>query len=476
VDGPSSVTSAPEPLERANSSRRLGSRQKLIAAALLIAALALRIGEVQRAAYVPVNDAGSYLALASQIAHTGDYSNSHVPGKGAGGTRGPSAYFPPGYPYFLAAVDLIDGHATTRGAAVHPARLSQALLGTVTVGLIGLVALEAFGATTALIALALAAFYPVLIELAGTIVAENLLVVFELAAVWAALRARRSRRPYAWIAGTGVFTGLATLTHDNGIVLLIPLVFAVWSGRPRFTPRALAAPALLVACVVLTLAPWLIRNAIVMHQFIPVSDETGITLVGTYNPASAANHVIPYKWRLFYGIPQDKGLIREVRSMTEPALGDRLQSQAFDYIGAHPLAPVEVAYHNTLRLLELEGSVAWHRSATAMDIHEETARVGVDSFWIMCLLALAGAFTRLARRAPRWVWAVPILFALTVVLVNVETPRFREPVEPFLVLLAACAVTTALARLRGGSPVGRERDASSPAGGGERVEVIERLP
>ena len=39
--------------------------------------------------------------------------------------------------------------------------------------------------------------------------------------------------------------------------------------------------------------------------------------------------------------------------------------------------------------------------------------------------------------------------ALTVVFVNVETPRFREPVDPFLVLLAACAIGSVAERLLG---------------------------
>ena len=68
------------------------------------------------------------------------------------------------------------------------------------------------------------------------------------------------------------------------------------------------------------------------------------------------------------------------------------------------------------------------------------ARVGVIAFWVLCLLALAGCFSPLARSAPRWIWAVPVLFGITVVLVNVETPRFREPIDPFLILLAACAI------------------------------------
>src|SRR5712671_1467628 len=108
--------------------RRRPTRTSLIAAALLIAALAVRVAEVESTSYRPRNDAGSYLTLASQIAHTGDYSTSRRPGGGAGGTRGPSAYFPPAFPYLLAAVDLISGNTGRRGASVDSARLSQAVL------------------------------------------------------------------------------------------------------------------------------------------------------------------------------------------------------------------------------------------------------------------------------------------------------------------------------------------------------------
>ena len=114
--------------------------------------------------YKPINDAGSYLTIASYVARTGDYSLKTTPGSGAGGTRGPSAYFAPGFPYFLGLVDLIDGHAVRRGPAIQPVRDSQAVLGTITVALVGLVAFELFGATAGLIALLLAAVYPVFTE------------------------------------------------------------------------------------------------------------------------------------------------------------------------------------------------------------------------------------------------------------------------------------------------------------------------
>ncbi len=456
----------------------------LLVAVLLIAALAIRVGYIESTPYHPINDAGTYIRLASMIARTGDYDTGVRPGSGAGGSRGPSAYFPPGFPYFLAAVDILTGHQAGHRQSVAPARIAQAVAGTVAVGLIGLVALEAFGAATALTSMALAAVYPVLIELSGILVAENLLIVFELAAVWTALRARRARRPYAWIAATGVLTGLAALTHQNAILILIPLAFAATAAarpRPNRTRpkiRALAASTTLVIITCATIAPWTIRNAIELHHLIPVSDETGITLVGTYNPTSAAFTPVPYKWRFFWKIPQDWELRRTAGRYSEVALGSRLESRAISYIGAHPLSPLQVAGHNTLRMLELEGPYAWHASALAMGLRVTDAHTGVVAFWLLCLLALIGIATATARGAARWIWVVPLLFALSIVFVNVETPRFREPVEPFLIMLAGCAVATALQRLLGlgGAPVRRGRRPPRLAGDAQLVEVIERLP
>ncbi len=324
-----------------------------LVAVILIAAFAIRFAYVENTSYRAVNDAGTYNRLGGMIARTGDYDTGSKPGSGAGGSRGPTAYFPPGFPYFLAAVDIVDGHTAAGKSAIEPARVAQAVLGTVAVGFVGLVGLEAFGVSVALVCMVLAALYPVLIELSGTLVAENLLVVLMLAAIWTALRARRSEHPYAWLAATGVLTGLATLTHQNAFVILLPLAFAAVAatrarsrapstiayskvtvgstgargqgGRhppPQATRRAspVGAVVLLVGMTVLTIAPWTIRNALQLHHFIPVSDETGITLVGTYNPQSAEFSAVPYKWRFFWKIPEDNNLRHHLRNLSEPRL------------------------------------------------------------------------------------------------------------------------------------------------------------
>jgi 4-amino-4-deoxy-L-arabinose transferase-like glycosyltransferase len=454
---------------------RGGSSARIIAVLLVVLALGVRVWEVERTSpYTPINDGQSYLTLGSQVANHGDYLARHTAGSGAGGSIGPTAYFPPAYPYFLAGVDLLDGHTAGGGQAVHDARLATAALGAVTVGLLGLVALEAFGPATALIAMLIAALYLPWIELAGTPYSENLLIPLELVAVWAGLRSRRARNPFPLLAAAGVFTGLATLTHQNGIVILLPLVACAlgstrtWLASPLHRRarssalRTLAGPLVLLVCAALTIAPWTIRNAIVLHRLIPVTDENGITLAGEYNPSSAADHRIPYAWKYYIKIPADAPIARAASHLSEPTLSSRLVTAALDYIGRHPAAPAEAAYHNLRRLLDLEGSAAWRVSGASLGLTEATMRIAVYAFWVVAILACVGLFTRRARRAPPWLWAVPVLLALSVIVVNAETPRFRAPIDPYVIMLAACALLTAAGRFsRRASRWGRARSAAA---------------
>jgi len=422
----------------------------LVAGVILLLALGLRIGYVEGTSFKSIDDAGTYNRLAGQIARRGDYRNSTGFDTGAGGTHGPTAYFPPAYPYVLALADIVDGHQAGGPTALKGERLEGAVLGTIAVALLGLVALEAFGAPTGLAALTLAAIYPVFIELSGTLVAENLLVVFELAALYATLRARRSHPigVWLWIAAAGLLTGLATLSHENAFVFAIPLAIGAAAAAGRTARRRAAGALALLAAMALMILPWTIRNAVELHHFIPVATETGITLRGTYNPASANFHKLPYKWRFYWSIPQDRAIEHRAFHEREVELSNQLESRATHYIEHHPTAPLTVFWSNLRRMFELRGSYAWQQSAHAIGLHESDARIGIIAFWTLCALSIAGAFTKTARRAPAWLWAMPILYALTIVFINVETPRFREPIDPFLVLLAACATNTAFTRGR----------------------------
>jgi 4-amino-4-deoxy-L-arabinose transferase-like glycosyltransferase len=476
--------------------RERSSRRAVLAALILLLAFGLRLGYVETQSYHAINDAGTYNRLASMIARFGDYHTGDRPKSGAGGSRGPTAYFPPAFPYVLAAADLVDGHTAGGHAAVAGERLEMAVAGTIAVGLVGLVALEAFGPLAGLVALGLAAVYPVMIELSGTLVAEDMVVVWELAAVWALLRSRRAtglRPTLAWMGLSGLLTGLTALTHENGILYLLPFLAGAGlilarhpatstTSRRRRRLQTLAGPAVMALACAAIIAPWTIRNALELHHFVPIADETGITLAGTYNPVSAADAQVPYKWHLFSHVPSLRYLARRSRHLTELQLSDQLEARALQYISAHPAAPLAAGLHNTLRMFELEGSYAWHASASAQGLRANVAAIGIVGFWLTCLLAIGGLFTGMAHRSPWWMWAMPVLWWLTIAAVNVETPRFREPIDPFIVLLAACLITTALQRRTSSSglrraPIGRRRrPAELPGDQAELVEMVEGQP
>lgn len=411
-------------------------------ALVLVLALGIRLAEIERTPYTPINDARSYVALGLQVARLGDYGPRDP---GAGGSRGPTAYFAPGYPYLLAGIDRLTGELQATGGEVRVARISSAVIGTATVLLIGLLVAELLDPLTGLLAMAIAAVYPVLIELSGVLVVENLLVATELAALLAALRARRASRPLPWVALAGLFVGLTTLVHPDGILIGLPLLVAV-SALPR---RRLLAPAVLVVVAALTIAPWIVRDAVVLHRFVPVDDEAGITLAGTYNAVSAHANP-PYRWLYYRSLSVFRPVARAAHRLTEAALGARLEHRALSYVTHHPLSPLIVAWDNTRRLLELEGARAWQDSAASIGLTAGTARIGVWSFWILALIALAGLATPAVRRIPRWVWSIPVLLWLSIVLVNAETPRFREPLEPYVILPAAAALAALARRLRSG--------------------------
>ena len=92
-------------------------------------------------------------------------------------------------------------------------------------------------------------------------------------------------------------------------------------------------------------------------------------------------------------------------------------------------------------MLDLAGMDWSIHTASTISATRGPAITGVICFWIFALLAVIGAFTQRARAAPLWFWSVPLLMYLSVVFLVVETPRYRTAIDPFIVLLAALALT-----------------------------------
>jgi 4-amino-4-deoxy-L-arabinose transferase-like glycosyltransferase len=406
--------------------------------ALVVVALVLRLFYVDATpAYVLRHDARDYELHAQSLAVGDGYSRHVAYGR-------PTAFRPPGYPYFLAGVYRVAGvERAEQPRRIHVARVAQAFVGAAIVALIGILALLVWGPRTGLIATALAAVYVPLILIGGAVMSEPLFDVAMLAATIAAVLHRRSPHRYRYAVLTGVLTGLAILTRANAIILLVPLAFAVWDGRPRRAWRSLGPPAALVAAALVTLVPWTIRNAEQLHAFVPVSTQLGSSLAGTYNDTARTDPVNPGAWRSIKHVPEYASLWRRVRTTPEATLERRLRHTALDYAADHPLYVAEVGYYNTLRMLDLDGRERWRATAATVTVEHDWADAGARCFWAFAVLAVAGALTGRARRAPAWLWAMPALLFLSVVFLAVETPRYRTPLDPFVILLAAVALAAA---------------------------------
>jgi 4-amino-4-deoxy-L-arabinose transferase-like glycosyltransferase len=416
---------------------RIG-RVGVAALLLVIGALAVRIAYVDATpGYVLRHDAHDYDVHARSIAEGQGFSKTLAHGR-------PTAFRPPGYPYFLGGVYRIFG--VDRAPAprrLRVARIAQAFVGTALVALVGALAAQLWGAGVALVALALAAIYVPLITVGGAVMSEPLFDAFMLAALVAAVAHRRSPHRYRYAVLAGFLGGLAILTRANALILLAPLAVAVWDGRPWRSRAALGPPLALVVAALLTVTPWTVRNAVELHAFVPVSTQLGSALAGTYNDAARADTQNPAAWQGLRHVPDYAYLFNRVDQIPEPQLERELRAASLRYIRAHPFYVAKVGWWNTRRMLDLAGLRRSRATAATLTIDHKWADRGIVCFWIVAALALAGALAGVARRTPAWVWAVPVLMFLSVVFLVVETPRYRTPIDPFVILLAAATLTAA---------------------------------
>lgn len=424
-------------------------RHVVLLAGILFVALALRGGVVLATTdYRPVSDDFDYDRHAVSLV---DFHSYAPPFTVAGGGEA-SAFRPPLYPFSLAAVYALAGTDDAQ-RSWDAGRLAQAILGTVAVALIAIVAWLLAGSTVGLVAGAIASVFPPFLMLSAALLSENLFICCELGAVTAVLLYRRGERHRRWLVLAGVCAGLAWLTRGNGVVLAVPLALGAWSTVPRLSLRALAPPGILIVAMALTVAPWTVRNLVALDAFVPVSTQTGLGVAGQYND-TVQNASPPAQWRPAYELPEFADAFRARPPLGEVAIDRRLRRAAREYVLDHPLAPLEVAWWNGRRLLALDGTRTERINARAVGISSRLSDVSLLGFLILAPLALVGAFTATARCRSQWIWLIPVLLLLSAVFVS-GTQRYRTPADPYFILLAAMALCALGTRARASRAVAR---------------------
>lgn len=381
-------------------------RGRLLVAAILALALILRLGlAVLHDPPRATGDAADYARHAASIADRGSYPQSGIAPSG-----GPTAFRPPVYPLQLAAVYEVLGRE-------EGPRVVGALTGTLAVALLGLCALWLFGRREALAAMAIAAVFPPLIMVSVAQLSEGLFIALVLGALACALAARRDERT-RWVVAAGALAGVAALTRTNGLVILLPVLLAV----PR---RRLV----LVAATLVVIAPWTIRSSTALDTFVPTTTQAGFTLAGAYNNVAKDDDRFPAAWRPPVMVP--------VEDANEAELERRFRSDALAFAADHPLYVPRVVFWATVRMLNLADAEIEKLSAHEAGVGDGFVALNRYATWALLALAVAGA---LVARPPPWLWLFPLLLWLSVA-IAIGATRYRTPVDPFLILLAACAVT-----------------------------------
>jgi 4-amino-4-deoxy-L-arabinose transferase-like glycosyltransferase len=285
------------------------------------------------------------------------------------------------------------------------------------------------------------------------------------------LNFRRSGGALRWAVAAGALGGVAALTRNTGFPLILALPLGVWTMRPRFRPRALLGPVLLLGCAALVIAPWTLRNADRFGRFIPVTTSAGITASGVYNATSFADSKTNGAWRDPQIVPEFRPLF-VTPGIDEGAVNATLQRKARDFAWQHPGYVAEVFGWNLLRLFEIAGgSVVDEAGHVLTDRGIGSAvptseRAGLAIAGALALIGVFAIFRSVPRgssgvrqrpripRGPLFLWLVPILIILTTAPLN-GLPRDRLPTDPFLLILAAIGLTWLWHRFTGSREAAR---------------------
>jgi hypothetical protein len=217
----------------------------------------------------------------SEVTPGGDSEGYVVAARAIGSLSFPGMARMPGYPFFIWVCSLLPGR--TEDAVV----ITQHLLGIALVlGITG-VGWRLFSPPAGVIAGTLAAISPVYVALEDHLLADFLFgaVLFAGAASLATVCARgvdgRGR-----LIVIGALFALATYIKPvgQGLVFAAPIAFALTSRDSR---RAIRGAAIVAATMIVLLAPWAVRNAIVNHDF-GLTNQLGVTL---YNRAFEIEHL-----------------------------------------------------------------------------------------------------------------------------------------------------------------------------------------
>ncbi len=403
-------------------------------------ALALRLAWVQYASRRPLGlyDPARYADYAARIADGRGYTQF---------TSGdPTAYYPPGYPYFLGVVRWFGDHLLPGDLPVLAGTV-QAVLGAVTVVSGAVVARRLGGPRAALITAFVLAVYPNLVFHTGALLSETLYNALFLGAMAVLLwRPWAEGLPAARLLSAAVLFSGAVLVRPISIAVLPALALAWWLDRHELAVVGRRV-GVFVAVVALALAPWMVRNLVRMDALV-LSTNTGDNLcIGHHEGASGGFALVP---------ACDTGESTADSATAEVRHDRELTGQALRFVRSHPAEELRLVGRRAVVMFSHDSdAIAAVQSFGDDDFipaatEDRLATVADVSWWVVAGLGAIGMAGFVVRRRPEAVLVVLAAAAtLAVPLAFFGDARFKVPVVPLLVVAASTVLAAAWDRLAG---------------------------
>ena len=376
-----------------------------------------------------LGDARGYDAWAQQIA-AGDWAGHGV------------FYQAPLYPYFLGTIYSIAGRDLLL------ARICQAMIGATACALLALAGRRLHSERVGLFAgLALAIYAPAIFF--DGLLQKSVLDVFFMCLVLWLLSGLLDNpgTPSRWFS-LGLALGGLTLTRENGLVLFVPIL--VWrllqldvSWQSQTLKSTMVAFTL---GLMLVLLPVAVRNRVVGGEWHMTTAQFGPNFYLGNNPDADGTAGFLRQGRGAVEFERhdatELAQAAEGRNLTPHEVSNYWTGQALAYIRANPWAWLKLE----ARKLRLLGNAAELIDTESQDSYEEWSRVlsttaVVGHFGVLAPLAVLGVIAGWSDRRRLWLyWAMAATYAASVLLFFVSA-RYRLPLVPILILIAAAGLS-----------------------------------
>ncbi len=282
------------------------------------------------------------------------------------------------------------------------------------------------GTRTMFLAGLISAFYPHFVYYSGLVLSESVFLFF-LTLLFAVLLKKNEKKACSFTAG--FLAGFCHLTRPTLLYFLpVFICYHMFFHEGKKLVRAL----LFILAFCMVISPWIIRNYQHFGTIVITTSGSGQVLWEGNNPCNKTGGVAEHDWNYNDGLPENLG---------ELEIDRWKKKQAIDFITSSPSTFIDLAFKKIVRF--------WHFWPNDPQFQTwKYIAVSLASFVPVLFFALISIVTLKKQwRKTSLIWLF-VLYYTMLHMVTIGSIRYRLPLEPLLIALAAASLSVIIGRIR----------------------------